>query len=59
MLGLFNRELLELELERGSGSQFDPDVVDALLAVLDRDSERADALGSAWTEKLSGPLRAA
>ncbi|HEY5316555.1 MAG TPA: diguanylate cyclase [Solirubrobacteraceae bacterium] len=47
------------ELRRCAGSQFDPDVVDALLAVLDRDSDRASALGSAWTANLSGPLRVA
>jgi diguanylate cyclase (GGDEF)-like protein/putative nucleotidyltransferase with HDIG domain len=47
------------ELKRCAGSQFDPDVVDALLAVLDRDSDRAGALSSAWTATLSGPLRVA
>ncbi len=48
-----------LELERGAGSQFDRDVVDALLAVLDRESDRAGSLSSAWTAKLSGPLKVA
>jgi diguanylate cyclase (GGDEF)-like protein/putative nucleotidyltransferase with HDIG domain len=47
------------ELRRCAGSQFDPDVVDALLAVLDRESDRASALSPAWTARLSGPVRAA
>jgi putative nucleotidyltransferase with HDIG domain len=47
------------ELRRHAGSQFDPDVVDALLAVLERESDRAGALSPAWTAQLSGPLRVA
>jgi diguanylate cyclase (GGDEF)-like protein/putative nucleotidyltransferase with HDIG domain len=46
------------ELKRNAGTQFDAGVVQALLAVLDRASERASTLSSAWTAKLSGPLRA-
>jgi diguanylate cyclase (GGDEF)-like protein/putative nucleotidyltransferase with HDIG domain len=52
-------EAARAELRRCAGTQFDPEVVDALLAVLDRDSDRAGALSSAWTATLSGPLRAA
>lgn len=33
------------ELRRGAGSQFDPEVVRALLVMLDRDSD------GAWVEK--------
>jgi len=47
------------ELRRASGTQFDPDVVRALLAVLDRDSDRAGTLSPVWTASLSGPVRAA
>ena len=46
------------ELKRNAGTQFDAGVVQALLAVLDRDSERASTLSAAWTANLSGPLRA-
>jgi diguanylate cyclase (GGDEF)-like protein/putative nucleotidyltransferase with HDIG domain len=47
------------ELKRNAGTQFDPDVVQALLAVLDRESDRAGNLSSAWTASLAGPLRVA
>ncbi|MDQ6806506.1 MAG: hypothetical protein M3065_16420 [Actinomycetota bacterium] len=52
-------EAARSELIRNAGRQFDPDVVDALLAVLDRESDRAGTLSSAWTAQLSGPLRVA
>ncbi|HWF74165.1 MAG TPA: diguanylate cyclase [Solirubrobacteraceae bacterium] len=52
-------EAARTELKENAGSQFDPDVVDALLAVLDRESDRAGSLDSAWTANLSGPLQAA
>jgi diguanylate cyclase (GGDEF)-like protein/putative nucleotidyltransferase with HDIG domain len=52
-------EAARYELKRNAGSQFDPEVVDALLAVLERESDRAGALSPAWTEELSGPLRVA
>jgi HD-GYP domain-containing protein (c-di-GMP phosphodiesterase class II) len=40
--GSIDHAAARLELERCAGSQFDPRVVEALISLLERESERAD-----------------